>query len=232
MMVFRKYLALAVLGIFGATGSVAQDYEMSLGTVESPVGSAARVPLRLSTSGQIQGLVAVVQWDDTVVEGLEVSLAGGLAEADLTVQRVERGYSVLGVVMDSDGQGEEVIGPGDSIHLADIVLRVVGGADSETVVSFAADGEGFSAVNGGPDLDNQVTVGGLSIERPQGLSLLGGSVRSVEAPEISFRMEDAETDQSGCGGVRVFMDNPGGDVEGYELSIAHPAALERSEISI
>src|SRR5262245_25074334 len=78
--------------------------ELELGAAVAKIGTVADIPLRLSTTDQVEGLVAAFDWMPASA-GVGVALLPGpaIADADTVVQRVEPTYMVLGVVMDSDG---------------------------------------------------------------------------------------------------------------------------------
>ena len=61
--------------------------------------------------------------------GRDVVTGQSIQEADLVVSRVEAGYVVLGVVMDSDGAGEEVVPPGEDVEVASVKM-MCGDGDS------------------------------------------------------------------------------------------------------
>ena len=154
----RFWVFLPVLCVF-ALAPFAQGQsrnELKLGAGQSKFGSVAEVPLTLSTTDQVQGLVVAFEWDGTKGTGVDLVRGPVIATnalANTVVIRVEPSFMVLGVVMDSDGQGGEVINPGNNQLLATAKIKC--GADPKpstpgdavlTPVTFA-DGK-FATVSG------------------------------------------------------------------------------------
>lgn len=218
-----------------AGGQEAPAHRLELGFVEGTAGTVVSVPLRLSSTEDVQGLVAVVEWDATKAEALEVVVGPSLAEAEVVVARVEAGFLVLGAVLDADGIGNDVIPRGDGTLLGMARLRGFEIADEpiDIPLSFSPDGAGFSAVPGGPNLDNQITIAGRSIERRTGLELSDGRLRILPRPPVAYRMRETGSDpSSGLASIEVVVDHPEDAIEGYEISIAHPAGLRLESVTI
>ena len=195
--------------------------ELKLGNAVAKVGTNAKVPLTLSTTDQVQGLVAAFEWDGAGGTGANLIPGATLATADTVVTRVEATYMVLGVVMDSDGSGGEIISPGADQPLA-IAEITCSALEQTTVVSFA-DGK-YATVNGGPLLDNIVVVGGLSIGATEGLILTSGSFQCVSIVNKFYIAPGAMNTAGRCGDATVLMDNKG-PVEGYVVALCHDASV-------
>ena len=196
--------------------------------------------MTLTSTSEVEGLVAVFDWAGARVEGVELTPGRAVEAADLIVQRVDADFIVLGVVMNMDAQDPQVIPPGENLDVATARLRCRPEAaeDVTTIVSFSADGLGHSVVDGGPRLDDQLTVGGESITRLEGLRLLAGEIVCRAMGGVAMRLGAGRSDpRMGCGSVEVLLDNPTSDVQGFELSIAHsdgahPEGLRLEEISV
>ena len=214
--------------------------ELKLGAGQSKFGSVAEVPVTLSTTDQVQGLVACFEWDGTKGTGVDLVRGPVIATnalANTVVIRVEPSFMVLGVVMDSDGQGGEVIKPGNNQLLATAKIKC--GADPNpstpgdavlTPLTFA-DGK-FATVSGGPLLDNIVVVGGLSVGKTEGLVLTNGSINCLEGFNRYTIAPGATNDSGKCGDAKVLLDNLG-PVEGYVVSLCHdPAKLTLDSIAV
>ncbi|MCZ6793427.1 MAG: hypothetical protein O7J95_07420, partial [Planctomycetota bacterium] len=163
-------------------GPLGAQNTLDLGQGAGETGDVARVSLRLTTSDEVQGIVAVFQWDGARGTGADLVPAAALAEADTVVTRVENDFMVLGVVMDSNpadnGGIAEVVGPGQNILLATALITCSGADPLPTPVTFVDDT--FAAAEGGPALDNVVVVGGLSIGNLEGLNLDDGEFTCAE----------------------------------------------------
>ena len=230
-------LALAFYLLLAAPWGLAQEetHRIVIGSGEALTGDIADLPLTLTSTSEIEGLVAVFDWIGTWGEGFDLLAGSAIADADLIVRRVESDFMVLGVVMNSDGMDSEILEPGTDLDLATARIRCLPGAESEvtTIVSFSADGLGHPSVPDGPRLDNQLTVGGQTIGRTEGLALLPGQFVCLEAADVAFSIGDGVVDpSSGCGSVDVSMANPAAPVEGYVVSIGHPEGLTLDGISL
>ncbi len=196
----------------------AADYELKLGAKAAKVGAETEVPLTMSATGQVQGLVAAFDWDSAVATGVDLVPAEAISSADVVVTRVEAGYMVLGVVIDNDGQGPNFIPPGGDILLATVKIRCEG-AEASTALTFKD--AAYATVDGGPLLENIVVVGGLSIGVQEGLALTPGQIDCV--PGFNRFYIDSATATSDTGRARVLMENLR-PVEGYVTAVCHPAA--------
>lgn len=211
--------------------------ELKLGTGEAKFGSVADVPLTLSTTDQVQGLVAAFEWGGATGQGVDLVAGPALATANTVVRRVGANFMVLGVVVDSDGVGGEIINPGNNQLVATAKIRcgpdpnpTTPGDETLTPVTFA-DGK-YAAVNGGPLLDNIVVVGGLSLGATEGLILTNGSLHCLEGFNRYHIEAGAHNSGGRCGDAKVLMDNLG-NVEGYVVSLCHdPAKLTLDSIAM
>ena len=199
--------------------------ELKLGTGSAVQGGVASIPLTLSSTDQVQGIVAVFEWDGTVGTGDNLVTGAAIQNADTVVKRVGVGFMVLGVVVDSNGTEPAFIPPGENLALATVQIKCATGATTEKSSPITFVDSKYASAEGGPLLDNLVTVAGLSITVTEGLKLTPGSF-TCKLPErkVIFHLIDGTVDEgSDCGSVRVLMDS-GLAVEGYEIAIEHPAA--------
>jgi len=200
-------------GSFDCNADMA-DLAMSLGAGIASVGSGAAVPLTLdSPISEIQGLVAVFEWDSSAGTGEDLAAGEALAGADTISRRVEDGFMVLGVVMDSDGQDGEVIAPGTGLHLATASIRC-GAAAGVFPVTFADDK--YALVGEEPKLRNILVEGGLSIGVGQNLTLTNGSFEctgDVAAP-IELHLGSGSADVGGVASVPLLLSSPDTPVQG------------------
>jgi hypothetical protein len=207
---------LAAICLLGFPPLVFSENELTLGdfgVVE--VGGEVSLPLTLTnTADEVQGLVAAFDWDAGKGTGAALTPAAALASADTVVARVEPSYMVLGVVMDNDGAGNEIIPVGSGQLLA--TAKITAGPGLGTVPVVFQDGL-YASVAGGPVLDNVIVVGGLSIGEVEGLVLDDGSFEVVDCINRFYIAAGAD---SSTGKARVLMRNCAA-VEGYVVSLAH-----------
>ncbi len=207
------------------------------------IGTQGTFSVDLSTTDEVQGLVVACDWNSDVASAtgelaladfltLENNAANDAGTADTVVARVEPGFFVLGVVMDSDGMNAEIIAPGD-YTLATLTLAC-GGAEGRTPVAFR-DSQ-YATVEGGPALDNIVVVGGLSVARDEGLGLEDGTFECIPTPARYFigSAENPTRPFSNQGDARVMLRNVfEAGVEGYVVALCHdPAALKLLSVSV
>jgi hypothetical protein len=186
--------------------------------------------LTLSTTDEVQGLVAVFEWDGARGTGVDLTEGAGIAGADVVSTRVEADYMVLGVVMDtSDAPTPQVIGPGNNIVIATAVIQC-GQQEGSTPVNFSAD-QTHSMVDGGPLLDTIVVVGGLSIGRPS-LGLSPGSFECARGANRYYLQQPADANEEDdlCA-ASVMMENTSA-VEGYVVALCHPTGLTLTSIGV
>jgi hypothetical protein len=204
--------------------------ELKLGSVQAKIGSVANIPLTLSTTDQVQGLVAVYEWDSTAGTGEGLVAGTAITTADTVVTRVESGFMVLGVVMDSDGAGGEIINPGNDLLIATAQIRCANQVGLADVVF--VDGK-HPAAAGGPLLDNIIVVGGLSVDKTGGLILTKGHFDCLLGVN-TFRIDSANASNTSdrCGDAKVLMENIS-PVEGYVVALCHdPAVLTLDSIAV
>ena len=183
------------------------------------VGEVANVPVTLQNDAETQGVVIAADWDGAIASGAGVTPGDVLADADTVVPRIEDTYVVLGVVMDSDGMGDEVIPPGEH-EIATIDVEILQ-ADTTLTISFA-DGM-YATVDGGPLLDNIVVVGGLSIGAGEGLELIPGEITTVSClPRLYVGSAANNGDPTGI--ASIMLENCV-DVEGYVTAVCHDSSV-------
>jgi hypothetical protein len=202
----------AVLLALPLAAEAANGLKVGTGLVAVKIGANVSLPVLLTTTDQVQGLVVAVDWDGALAEGVGLVAGAALADADTVVFRTEPSYAVIGVVMDNDGIGGEVINPGTDIELA--ILTLKGLAEGNLSVGFA-DGL-YATVEGGPVLDNIVVVGGLSVGSTEGLTTEPGTVDVVVGFNRYYVIP-------GVGTARVMMENLA-PVEGYVVALCQPSA--------
>jgi hypothetical protein len=156
---------------------------MQLGTDTALVGQNVEIPLTLTIEQEeVQGLVAVFNWDGTIGVGVDLLMGPDLMAIppDTWVTRVEPDYMVLGMIVDTDGLGPDTIGPGTDLHIATAVIS--GLTPGTSPVVFVDDT--YSMADGGPVLNNIVVIGGMSIGKDEGLVLTDGSftIEAIPAP--------------------------------------------------
>ena len=199
----------------------ASQNELKLGA-GSPkkFGSISEIPLSLTTTDQVEGLQVAFDWNGANGEGDDLVLAPSIASADTVAVRIEASYMVLGVVMDSNGVGGQVINPGTDILLATARIKCKS-VEASTPVAFHD--LAYATVDGGPLLENIVVVGGLSIGSLEGLVLTNGSFDCVATID-RFYIDSANA-TSATGAAKVLMENRR-PVEGYVVALCHnPADL-------
>ena len=191
----------------------AQSYELKLGSEAGTLGGDVSVPLTLSApDANVEGLVAVFEWDSSVGTGLDLIQGAALADADTVSTRVEAGFMAIGVVMDNDGQGNEVIPAGTDHDLATAVIRCMG-VEGEFPVSFVD--ARYALVGDSPVLDNIVVQGGLSVGASEGLSLVNGSFRCDAAmAELELRLGTAAGRAGMAVNVPLTLDSPQSNIQG------------------
>ena len=226
-----RVLAFCSFGILFALAAVKAD-GLKLGTGQGPLGALISVPLTLTSTQQVQGVVVTADWDGAKLRGETLTRAAALASADAVVSRVTPGYAVLGVVMDSDGVDNEIIPPGTDIVLANLQFTALGppGETPEDVALLFQDGK-YATVDGGPLLDNIIVVGGLSIGQTEGLVLTNGSVRLLPPPPGEFKIQSISAYYGAEAKVPVLLsvDAP---VQGFVTAIQNGAGITLTGIDI
>ncbi len=222
-------LALALLGFSPGVAWGQPSYELKLSSGTVAIGSSASITLSMTaqnTAG-VQGIVAAADWNVAVVEGTNLQAASGaggaLNGADVIVPRIEPGYFVLGVVMDNDGIGGEIIPAGNDINLATLTVKAAAGATDGQSTALSFHDGAYNTVSGGPLLDNIVVVGGLSIGATEGLKLTNGSVIVKELTGRYTIPSTAGARAQTSVTVPVILSNSP-PLQGYVVAIAHNPA--------
>ena len=123
-------------------------------------GNVVSLPLTLTNpEDEIQGVVGTFDWDAGKGTGLDLVAGAAIAAANTVVTRVEANYMVLGVVMDNDGVGGEIL-PAGGVDVTLATAKITAGPGLGLVDVIFRDGL-YASVAGGPVLDNIVVVGGL-----------------------------------------------------------------------
>jgi hypothetical protein len=164
---------------------VAGAQELKLGSDTALSGENVELPLTLSSPDPVEGMEVAFEWDGARGTGVDLTPGPALADADTVQVRVGADFMAMGVVMDSDGQDDEVIPDGNDQLLATAVIECAGSAE-DTPVEFA-DGK-YAVAEGGPELDNIIVVGGQSIGAGDGLTLTAGSF-SCEQPATAYELK-------------------------------------------
>jgi len=203
------------------------DSALELGSDTAEFGSEASIALTLTTTDEVQGLVAAIDWSAALGTGAGLDDGAAIAGADNVFKRVEADYVVLAVLMDVDGSAPDSIAPGTGLDVG--TLRIAcGSTEGSSAVSFVDGAYATSA--GSPVQDNLVVVGGFGIAAADGLTLTDGSVTCVAAiPD--FHIADGGVDSGGVCCAQVLMKN-GGEVEAYVVALCHDASLTLASIAM
>ncbi len=234
------WLGLGLLLVLGAA-SRAPAHELKLGTAKGSMGETVKVRLTMTATSDVQGLVFVAEWDGAKLSGANLVPEAVLASADVVVRRIEPAYVVLGVVMDSNGEGGEIIPSGSDIPIASLGLRILinpPAEGTETVPLTFMDLK-YGTTDGGPALENLIVVRGRSIARTEGLVLTDGEVK-VSASGPTFRIASREVDRPDR--CPRLVDVPvtlksGTTIQGYVTAVRHRApsaapALKLKEVLV
>jgi hypothetical protein len=222
-----KFLGLIIPAFCLFVLPVQADNELKLGSGIKKFGEVVNIPLTLTTTDQVQGLVATFDWNGANGTGVGLVEGPELADADVVAIRVEDSYMVLGVVMDNDGADGEIIDAGTDILIATAQIEC---AAVEAVTSVDFRDDTYATVDGGPLLDNIVVVGGLSVGAVEGLVMTSGSFECVESIP-RFYIAPGASNETG-GKARVLMENKD-PVEGYVIALCHnPAELTLQSIDV
>ena len=206
---------------------------LALGSGSALQGQTAEIPLTLSTNIEFQGVVAIFEWEDTMVRGVDMIPGEVLEDADVVVRRVEQNFMVLGVVVDDNANGLAALPAGTDIELARTVLRCRPGNYEERSTPLRFRDNGYAAVENGPLLDNIVVIDAAAIGAGEGLELSDGHFQCTAQSGVELAILPAANEPgSACGTANVVMRNPVNDVEGFVLAITHEAGLRLEEISI
>ena len=201
--------------------------ELKLGNVSAMPGGVVSVPLTLSSPAPVQAVVAVFEWDAASGAAVSVNMDSALAEADLTALRADLDsyFVIVTSILDTDGQGAEVIPAGMDIPLASAEIRCLA-TEGSFALRFVDNVH--ATVDGGPPLENVLVVEGLSLAQEQGLQLVNGSIECVESRFV-LTAEDGRNDitnaeESACGDARILMTNSE-SVDGFVVAVCHDPAV-------
>jgi hypothetical protein len=228
-----RVLAFSSLGLvlaFAMTAGAAER-ELKLGTGSGRLGDTIDVPLTLTADGDVQGIVAAFDWDGAKLNSSNLVLGAALATADVVVPRIEDSYAVLGVVMDSDGMGGEIIPIPTDVLVATLKVVALGpSGETEEVVPITFKDKVYATVDLGPLLDNIIVIGGLSIGVPD-LTLTDGSVRLLPPPPGEYTIQSQTAEFGDTVVVPVIMAN-GKPVQGFVVCIRQEAGLDLTAINM
>jgi len=164
------------LALLSTTSALAGgDHGLAVGTAEANEGDVTSVDLRMSSTGAVQGLVMVFEWDGRKAEGVSLTASGPIETADLIVTRVEADFMVLSAVIDDDGEGPGSIPAGVDQTIGSATLRCICPGFRQEIAIALVDGR-HARVDSGPLLDNLLVVGGASITQVEGLVLGNGEL--------------------------------------------------------
>ena len=158
-------MAAVLLALALCTSVAAQ--ELALGNPTASPGSLVNVPLTLTSSKDVQGLIAAFDWDPAGGTGENLLEGAALAAAESIFTRIESSFAVLAVVVDiTDDANDTVIPAGTDLDLATAQIRCAA-APGTTLVEFR-DGA-YAATGENPKLRNEVVVDFESVDATNGL---------------------------------------------------------------
>lgn len=230
-------LRLAASLLFFAISSARADLpdrqiSLRLGTNEAFQGQRVEVPLELDSNCELEGIVAVYDWDGRYLQGFDLSPAASLNNAAAVDYRVESDFMVIAVEFEAGAGGREALPAGNGILLATASFYCVPGSYGTVEAPLHFRDGTHSVTVGGPPLDNTVLVEGVEVAAGRGLGLSNGLITCNSTREAGLRIDDASTwTNSGCVEVDILLDNPALPVEGFVLAITHPPLLELVAIS-
>ena len=200
--------------------------EFQLGSSVERVGSLATVPLTLSSNANIDGLVAIFEWDAAVAQGFDIIEEPGIEAAEEVFLRLEDNFAVVGILVDADGLGLAALPAADDLLIASIRLRC-GETAGTTALTFVDDT--YGVVAGGAILSNTFVInGGESLGIGDGLSVFTGELECASQID-RFYLDDSEANSNVA---RVLMEN-GSPIEGYSVSLCHdPNLMELREVEV
>lgn len=226
-----RVLAFWSLGLvlaFAATAGAAN--ELKLGNASGRLGQDIDVPLILTADGDVQGVVGAFDWDPAKLQGKNLVPSAAVMTADVIVTRVADSYMVLGVVMDSDGVGGEIIPLPDGVEIATAIVNALGpsGETPEVVHVEFRDGV-YATVDLGPLLENIIVIGGLSIGFTDGLALTNGEVTLLPPPPGEFTVKSQTAEFGDTVTVPVVMGN-NAPVQGFVVALQNEAGITLTSI--
>jgi hypothetical protein len=211
--------------------------KVGAGTPGTINGGISAVPLLLDNpDSEIQGLQMIMEWNGANGTGVSIVTGAAIADADVVAMRIESDHALLGVVMDNDGAGGEVIDPGSDQDVGTLNIEC---DDAAGVFPVSLVDQKYAMVGNEPLLDNLLVEGGLSIGATEGLELVDGSFECEIVPdqlciESGGNPPTDEQPDGGqpCGAIRVLMTNSF-PVEGFVTAICHDdAVIELTGISM
>lgn len=187
----RFFLTCGLTLVVAAMTSLAPVHaagRFQLGDVTATHGEPVELPLTLTTSEPIDGLLAVFEWDPALATGVELRPAPSLADAAF-VEKVEReNWMAVGAIMSFDSSS--ALPAGEDILLAHAVL-LCREPSAPQAVSVKFVDEKHSTKPEAPPLTNHITIGVRSLGRAEGLDLIAGSVQcgvqQTLQPDLSCR---------------------------------------------
>jgi len=224
----RLWLCIGVAALLLAGGAHAQGKSLAIGSVE---GSAATVPITMTSDEPIEGFVLSVAFDTTKITATDVRVAGAAAAAELVVPEILPEGFTLGVIMDFEPPyGGQTIPAGTAL-VAEADLRAdmaaLGLDPGDTVVLPVAFLDGLND----PPLSNIIVAGGMSFGAGEGLGLAGGAVTIVGKGDDIRIVSTTGALNANSIPVSITVDSTE-PVEGYVLSIAHDPALTLASIAV
>jgi hypothetical protein len=196
---------------------------LELGSASGEFGEVVAIAVTIDSDSDVQGVVMAADWSAAVATGVSLDAGAALTdpEAEVVAIRIENDYFVLGVVVDTDGQGPDSIPAGADVDIATLSL-LCGAGDGGGAVSSAIEfrNSTYAAVDGGPALDNIMVIGGLSIGMSDALCLQGGEVRCTPPPDRLTAADggNAADGSAACGNASVLMTN-NQPVEGFVVAL-------------
>ncbi|MGE4601580.1 MAG: hypothetical protein AAEJ65_01610 [Planctomycetota bacterium] len=222
-----------MLLVFALTISVPAHGQQSLqvtGQGQSVTGlGSAGFGISADATADIQGFVLAVSSDPTLVTIENLGITGTSTEtenAELVVGEIFVDGFTLGVVLDAESPFDgQVIPAGTAILLAIFEARSV-----VALPEGSSETTGFEFVDeilNDPPMSNILVQGGLSIGVNEGLDLVDApaALTILPPPPATLTIEGTSSGQQSVGCTRILLDNSGGGVQGFVLSIAHDDSL-------
>ena len=222
-----------LLLVFALTISVPVHGQQSLqvtGQGQSVTGlGSAGFGISADATADIQGFVLAVSSDPTLVAIENLGITGTSTEtenAELVVGEIFVDGFTLGVVLDAESPFDgQVIPAGTAILLAIFEARSV-----VALPEGSSETTGFEFVDeilNDPPMSNILVQGGISIGVNEGLDLVDApaALTILPPPPATLTIEGTSSGQESEGCTRILLDNSGGGVQGFVLSIAHDDSL-------
>jgi len=225
------FLVLVALVGLNLTGSAQQSLSISDGTAQGL--SATTLSITMDATGEVQGYVLAIAYDDAQATATGLAPAGAAENAELIVAEILGGGVTLGLVMDAEPPyGGQSIAAGSGVTIATLTMTPSGvvSEDTDVAINFS-DGTLNS-----PPLDNIIVQGGLSVGAGEGLGLNGGTLTLLEPPPATMYAEDSSAPADGFdtpGDARILLDNSLGPVQGFVTAMTHdPSVITLVSISL